>query len=352
MRFGVILAALSLALAGAPRASASSSDTGSTSDTGTHRRTKKKRRQHEAWRRREEQRRHEREKRERAEPRSQKKASASADSDSGGLEIVSPVQEPPIPPMPPLAAPAAKAAPGVLPPPTPTAPELLTAPPAKAAPKAAAAPRLGWRISPTVAAGVVSETTLDTTAPVFLAGIGGEWDFKKPMSLSLDFADRFYSRLYATKEPDQVAQAPQEATVSEQDLGVDLLFGYDLAPAFKWPKRIHLTPLVGPAVSFFQNEAFASEAGGIAVGGRVSYRLSPRLEIGGSGTWAYNAFFKNPTLDSALGGPVAVTELNAYLGLRLAPRTRLDLGYSGEIVTLERSYRLVHALAFTFDVLL
>ncbi len=264
-------------------------------------------------------------------------------SDDDDLELVAPampasdlplpIPEPPPPPK------KAEPAPAPAPPPPPPPPP--------------APPPLGLRLSPTVGFGQVSETTLDTTTPVFSAGFGAAYRFKKTMTVSLDLADRLYERLYATTQPDLAARSEETVRLSEQDLAIDALFAYDLAPLFKLaPGRLQLAPVIGPSVRFFQNEALPSEAGGIAIGARASFRLSEQLEIGGSGSWAYNLFFQNPTLDSALGGPMAVSTLDAYVGLRLAPKTRFSLGYAGEIVTLARSYRLMHTLSFTFDVLL
>jgi hypothetical protein len=95
-----------------------------------------------------------------------------------------------------------------------------------------------------------------------------------------------------------------------------------------------------------------SKAGAVAVGGRVSWALSPSLDVGAHGLWGYNLLFKNADLLSALGGPKACSSYGASLGLRLAPGTRLGLGYEGEALVLASSVRLYHSMAFVFDVAL
>jgi hypothetical protein len=44
-----------------------------------------------------------------------------------------------------------------------------------------------------------------------------------------------------------------------------------------------------------------------------------------------------------------VSSLEGSFGLCLSPRTRLGLGYAGEVLTLDHSYRLYHSLGLTFD---
>lgn len=252
------------------------------------------------------------------------------------------------------AAPVPEAEP--LPPPS---TPLEQAPPAglqEVAPTVEPAPWNGarLRVTPSSGFGWTAETALGAATPVFQAGVGAAYHFTRDASLALDFSDQLYTRRYLTTRPAFGADAPF-VELSEQKLSAGLLYGHELLrPLGVKDERFALQVRAGPSGHFFLNEAIRSQAAGVAAGGVFTFTPSRQLDVSVGGTWTWNL------LDTAMGPPDvqlnafgalrAWSEFEASVGLKLAPGTRLRLGYAGEVLTLTSSYRVFHTLSFAFDV--
>jgi hypothetical protein len=265
----------------------------------------------------------------------------------------------PAPPTPP-AAPAVKPAPAK---PFEDVLELPIDEPAKPAPKApapaasaatepAASKALGLTVGAATSFGWAFEDALGTAAPQFRAGLSATYAFKAPMSLALGLSTRSYRRGYMTRTADVSGGGLARPVVDEAEHGVDLVFGYDVGGLIVKDGRLELAPLAGPSVRVFANAALPSTSVAVALGARASWRASELFDVRGTGLWGYNLAGAPEGYGSALGGPLAVSVLNASFGLKVAPQLRLGLGYEGEIVTLGASTRGVHGLSVSLDVLL
>lgn len=206
------------------------------------------------------------------------------------------------------------------------------------------------RVTPAAGLGYTSEAAFGAATPLFGAGLRTEVSFTREASLALALQSQLYRRRYLTTRP-ALDGGPGFVELDEQKLSADLLFAYELLPLLGVKdRRPSLAVQVGPALRFFHNDALRSQAGGVAVGGRLGFALSEQLDLAVGGTWAYNLLFANEGHLSAYGSPKAFSSLEGSVGLRLAPKTRVRLGYGGEIVTQAASYRLFHALSFSFEV--
>jgi hypothetical protein len=228
----------------------------------------------------------------------------------------------------------------------------VPAPAAPAATEPDATKPMGLTVGAATSFGWAFEDALGTAAPQFRAGLSATYAFKAPMSLALALSTRSYRRGYMTRTADVSGAGLARPVVDEAEHGVDLVFGYDVGGLILKDGRLELAPLAGPSVRVFANAALPSTSVAVALGARASWRASELFDVRGTALWGYNLAGAPEGYGSALGGPLAVSVLNASFGLKVAPQLRLGLGYEGEIVTLGASTRGVHGLSVSLDVLL
>jgi hypothetical protein len=213
-----------------------------------------------------------------------------------------------------------------------------------------AAERARLHLVPTIGFGMTSEASVHDAVGTFTVGGTLAYDFTDAFTLSLGSAHLSSSRTYLGLRLDATQQQASSAQVYEQHVALELLGSYQLLGLMGvTDQRLRLAVVAGPSTRFFWNDSYGSMTGGVGVGGRARWAFSDHLDVTVGGLWTYNFFFKNTGLASVLGKPVAVSSLEGSFGLCLSPRTRLGLGYAGEVLTLDHSYRLYHSLGLTFD---
>lgn len=213
---------------------------------------------------------------------------------------------------------------------------------------AAQRPRL--HLTPTIGFGITSEASVHDAAGTFTVGGTLAYDFTDALTVSLGSTHLNSSRTYLGVRLDPTQRQASSAQVYEQRVALELLARYELTGLMGVrDKRVQLAVVAGPSTRFFSNDSYGNMSGGVGIGGRARWAFSDQLDVMLGGLWTYNFFFKNTGLASALGKPMAVSTLDGSFGLHLSDRTRLGVGYSGELLTLDHSYRFYHSLGLTFD---
>ena len=200
--------------------------------------------------------------------------------------------------------------------------------------------------------GVGWSTESGALEPAFYYTVGLALEIRPSFNhaVLLSLTSSAYRRTYIEDRIDPARGGLGRTPVDERKWAFDGLYAYDLLESADRDRRIAGEVLGGVLFRSFDNAAHPQSVFAAAVGFRFAVAMSRHVDFSAHLLYGYNLVPPSTSFTSFNGEPRSLFAYSGALGFRVAPASRVRVGYVGEAYPLGRSYLLFHGAQVAYDI--